>query len=353
MKAILVHAYGPPENMVLGERASPTAGPGQVVVEVHACGVNFTDVLSSAGRSQLKRQMPLTPGVEAAGVIMAVGEGVTRLKVGDRVFGNRSDGCFAEEVLFRQDEVAVIPDAMPMDHAAAFYTANMTTYHALVTRADLRPGENLLVLGAGGGVGLVGVEMGKALGAHVVAAASSQEKLDLAKEKGADAFVLYDRGPLDLAAQKAFSHEILKHAPRAPDPDWASLGELNTMKAEAGYHVVLDGVGGSYAEPCLRSLGWEGRYLSVGFAAGMANVALGPALFKNADIMGIQPSSDKHRLPGRNPGMIKQLFEWYLEGRLQPHLSATLPIARAGEALQLMLDRKATGRIVLMTDRAK
>jgi NADPH2:quinone reductase len=320
-----------------------------VLVEMHAVGINFTDVLAVEGRSQLKRSLPMVPGVEGAGVVLSVGAGVTKVKVGDRVLGCKAHGAFAEEVVFDEDELAVIPPQMSMEHAATFYIANFTVYHGLVTRANLQPGENLLVLGAGGGVGLVTVEMGKALGAWVVAAASSDEKLALARAKGADACVRYDRGPLDLAAQKALTKELLRYAQREEKEQPTAIGAISTIKADAGYHVIMDGVGGTYTEPCLRALGWEGRYLSVGFAAGMTPVPLGPLLFKNADLMGIQLSSPRHRLPGRNPQMMRRLFDWYAEGKLHPHISARFPLEEVGSALKLMKERQATGRIVLTT----
>jgi NADPH2:quinone reductase len=240
---------------------------------------------------------------------------------------------------------------MGFNDAAVFYVASMTARYAVRDRARLKAGEILLVLGAGSGAGLAAVEVGKALGARVVAAASSEDKLALARQSGADACVRYERGPLDLAGQKSFAAELLRHAKR----DTAavqSVGKINTVHEDAGYHVIFDGVGGSYAEPALRALGWEGRYLSVGFAAGMAKVALGPALFKNADIMGIQPSSDALRMPGRNPEGIEVMLRWYAEGRLHPRITKVLPLADAAKGLRLMKDRKATGRIVLETPRA-
>ncbi|HMB59534.1 MAG TPA: zinc-binding dehydrogenase, partial [Xanthomonadales bacterium] len=177
---------------------------------------------------------------------------------------------------------------------------------------------------------------------------SSDKKLALAKSRGADALVRYDRGPLDLATQKAFSTSLLALAERS-EATAMSIGKINSVSESAGYHVIMDGIGGSYAEPALRTLGWEGRYLSVGFAAGMAKVALGPVLFKNADVMGIQPSADEHRLPGRSPRAIQQMFDWYLQGKLRPHISAEFPLEQAAQALGLLANRKAAGRIVLTT----
>jgi NADPH2:quinone reductase len=350
MRAVVCREYGPPETLVIDERPRPAPGAGEVLVAIAAVGVNFTDVLAIEGRSQLKRQLPMVPGVEAAGVVLGVGPGVTRLRPGQRVLGCRTHGCYAEEVLFAEDELAPIPDQMDMQSAAAFYIATMTVRYALQDRARLAAGEILLVLGAGGGAGLAGVEIGKALGARVVAAASSDEKLALAVQHGADDVVRYERGPLDVAAQKEFAARLLAKAGR-PGGEPQGIGKISSVRASAGYHVILDGVGGTYAEPALRALGWEGRYVSIGFAAGMPRIALGPALFKNADIIGIQPSSDEHRLPGRKPGAMKLMFDWYLQGKLRPLVTQVFPLEKAAEALCMMKERRATGRIVLTTSR--
>ena len=348
MKAVVCHAFGPPESLVVEELPSPAPATGEVLVQVHAIGVNFTDVLAIEGRSQLKRQLPMVPGVEAAGVVLDVGAGVTRIRPGQRVLGCRTHGTYAEEVLFDEDELAILPEHMDMRTAASFYIAAMTVRYALQDRARLTSGEILLVLGAGGGAGLAGVEIGKALGARVVAAASSAEKLELARRHGADDLVLYQRGPLNLAEQKDLAALLLGKAQRL-DEQPLGIGKISSVRASAGYHVILDGVGGTYAEPALRALGWEGRYVSIGFAAGVPHIALGPALFKNADILGIQPSSDEHRLPGRNPRALQILFDWYREGRLRPLVTQVLRLEEAPRALDLMKERRAMGRIVLTT----
>jgi NADPH:quinone reductase len=340
VQALVCRAFGPPECLRLEELPRPVPGPGQVLVAVHAIGVNYTDVLAIEGRSQLKRQFPMIPGVEAAGVVFATGPQVMRLRVGQRVLGTKLSGAFAEEALFEEGELAVIPDAMDMHSAAAFYISSMTADYALRGRAKLQSGEILLVLGAGGGLGLAAIEIGKAVGARVVAAAS--------KSRGADTLVRYERGPLDLAQQKAFAANLLAHAGQSA-ADTQSIGKISSLQDGAGYQVIIDGVGGSYAEPALRALGWQGRYLSVGFAAGMAHVALGPALFKNADIMGIQPSSDENRLPGRNPSRMQRLFDWYVAGKLRPQVTDVFALADAAMALRKLLERRAVGRIILKT----
>ena len=349
MLAVVCRAFGPPETLVIEERPRPVPLAGEVLVEVHAAGVNFTDVLVIEGQSQLRRSLPLVPGVEGAGIVLAVGPGVTRVRPGQRVLGCKSQGTFAEEVIFQEEELAALPAEMDMCSAAAFYIATNTVRYALEERARLSRGEILLVLGAGGGAGLAGVEIGKALGARVVAAASSDEKLALARSRGADACVRYAPGPLDLAAQKALAAELLAQAAR-PSGTESTLGKISSVHP-AGYHVVLDGVGGTYTEPALRALGWEGHYLSIGFAAGVPKISLGPALFKNADVCGIQPSSDEHRLPGRIPAALARMFEWYREGKVRPLVTHVLPLAQAARALEMIKSRSATGRIVLATSR--
>jgi NADPH2:quinone reductase len=335
LKAIVCHSYGPPDTLRHEDFPRSAAGPGQVLVQMHAIGVNFTDLLAIEGRSQLQRVLPMIPGVEGAGMVTEVGAGVLNFRPGQRVLGCRAHGCYAEEVLFVPDELSLIPDQMDMHSAAAFYIAAFSARYALQDRAKLRQGENLLVLGAGGGVGLAAIDIGKALGARVVAAASSDHKLALAKAHGADALLRYAAGPLDLAAQKVFAADLLALAERS-EATPLPIGAIKTVHANAGYHVILDGVGGSYAEPALRALGWEGRYLSIGFAAGMAKVALGSLLFKNADIMGIQPSSDEARLPGRNLAAMQRMFGWFLQGRLRPQITAVLPLAEAATALRML-----------------
>lgn len=350
MKAMAAHSFGSPEVLRYEEFPRPVPGAGQVLVELHAIGVNFTDLLALEGRSQLKRQLPIVPGCEGAGIVIAVGSGVAKFQVGQRVLGCKADGTYAEEVLFGADELALLPDEMSIEDAGCFYIASFTARYMLQERARLKAGENLLVLAAGGGVGLVSIDIGKALGAKVVAAASSDEKLTLARAHGADACVKYARGPLDVAAQKKLTNDLLAAATlSAPNP--LPIGAINSVAPQAGYHVIVDGIGGSYAEPALRALAWEGRYLSVGFAAGVPKVVLGPLLFKNADIMGIQPSSDEHRLPGRNPEAMRSLFDWYRQGRLRPQLTQKLHLREAPQALNALASRTATGRIVLLTDR--
>jgi len=344
MRALVCHEFGPPETMRVETLPDPEPGPGQVLVRVHAAGVNFTDVLSTGGRSQLGRKLPMIPGVEAAGVVVRTGPGVSRLNLGDRVLCQLMAGGMADHVVADDDEAVRIPDTMPLEDAACFYIASFTTWHALVTRAGLARGESLLVLGAGSGAGLAAVQMGKALGATVTAAASSEAKLDLARSAGADHVVSYPAGPLDSEAQRAFAGNLRACA---QSRHRATIGEIASLRGGDGFDVIYDGVGGSYAEPAVRSLAWEGRYLSVGFAAGVPAVSLGPLLFKNASLFGIQPSEPGQRLPGRIGAPLDRMFRWYEDGLLRPHISERYRLDNAPAALRRLIDRKAVGRIVL------
>jgi NADPH2:quinone reductase len=238
-----------------------------------------------------------------------------------------------------------------MVHAAAFSIASTTAQYALIERGALKAGETLLVLGAGSGAGLAAVEIGKILGARVVAAASSQEKLDLARSRGADEAILYPRDALDRDAQKAlYARFIAASGPLSAEHPALSIGVISTLSHGRGYDVIYDAVGGSYAEPALRSLAWQGRYLSVGFSAGVPAPSLGPLLFKNARIEGVQPADDDQRRLGRKGPAMEQLSRWYNEGRLRPQITATFPLARAAEGLRQLKDRKALGRVVLIVD---
>ena len=290
MRVVVCREFGSPDCLRIEDWPCPVPGPGQVLVGMHAAGINYTDVLAVAGRSQLQRSFPLVPGIEGAGVILETGAGVTRRRPGERVFASCLSGAFAQAALFEEDEVYPVPDAMDMRTAAVFYIASMTAHYAIFDRARLAAGELLLVLGAGSGAGLAAVQIGKACGARVVAAASSSEKLALATAAGADAVLRYPLGPLDVDAQKKLTRELLALAPRSGG-DAPDIGRISTLRDDRGFHVVFDGVGGSFAEPVLRALGWHGRYLSVGFAAGMPKVALGPILFKDGAILGIQPAA--------------------------------------------------------------
>ena len=250
MKAVLCKEFGPPETLVVEEIASPEPGPGEVVLDVHAAAVNFPDVLIIQNKYQFKPPLPFSPGGEVAGVVSKLGEGVKGLNIGDRVIGSCGHGGYVEELALSEAACIPIPDEMDLETASALVLTYGTSQYGLKNRANLQPGESLLVMGAAGGVGLAAVELGKAMGAKVIAAASSQEKLDICLERGADATILYPSGELTREEQKAFSDEI------------------KALTDGQGADVIYDPVGGSYAEPALRATNWEGRYLVVGFASG-------------------------------------------------------------------------------------
>src|SRR6201996_4719123 len=296
MKALLSKAVGGPETLVLDELPSPVAKPGQAVIQVKACGVNYPDVLIIEDKYQFKPARPFAPGGEVSGIVKEVGEGVTHVKPGDRVLGNTGWGGMAEELSLEASRLIKIPDAMPFDEAAAFIMTYGTSYHALKDRGHMKPGETLLVLGAAGGVGLAAVELGKAMGARVIAAASSDEKVALAKEHGADEGVVYPQGPFDKEGQRALAN-LFKDA----------LGP-------AGADLVYDGVGGDYAEAALRSMAWEGRFLVVGFPAGIPALPLNLTLLKSCDVRGVFYGAAVARDPAMNNGLIKELFELYAAG---------------------------------------
>jgi NADPH2:quinone reductase len=333
MKALLSKEVGGPDSLVLEDVASPEAKPGFAVVSVKAVGVNFPDVLIIEDKYQFKPARPFAPGGEIAGVVKSVGEGVTHLKPGDRVLGNTGWGGMAEELALEAARLVKIPDAMPFDEAAAFIMTYGTSYHALKDRADLQPGQSLLVLGAAGGVGLAAVELGKAMGARVIAAASSQEKVDLCLKHGADEGVIYGRGPFDKEASK-------------------QLGEqFKAASGPAGADVIYDAVGGGYAEPALRSIAWEGKYLVVGFAAGdIPKIPLNLALLKGCDIVGVFWGTWVAKNPAKHQQSVKELLELYAAGKIKPFVSERFPLEKAADAIKHLASRKAMGKVVVTVD---
>lgn len=328
MKAILSTAPGAPETLVLEDRPAPQAGKGQVVLSVKAVGVNYPDVLIIQDMYQFKPERPFSPGGEVSGVVKSVGEGVAHLKPGDRVIGSTGWGGMAEEIALDAGRCIPIPDAMPFDEAAAFIMTYGTSHYALKDRGDVKPGESLLVLGAAGGVGLAAVELGKAMGMTVIAACSTQEKVDLCLSKGADKGLVYPSGELDRAQQKALSEEI------------KALGG-------GGVDVIYDGVGGDYAEPALRAMNWEGRFLVIGFPAGIPKMPLNLTLLKSCDIRGVFWGAFTARNPKGNQENIADLFRLYGEGKIRPHVSSTYPLAEAPAAIRELMDRKAQGKVVV------
>lgn len=332
MKAVLSKEVGGPETLVLEELPDPVAGPGQVLIDVKACGVNYPDVLIIEDKYQFKPTRPFAPGGEVSGVIAAVGEGVTRFKVGDRVLASTGWGGFAEKLALEEGRCTHIPDTMPFDEAAAFVLTYGTSYYALKDRGALKAGETLLVLGAAGGVGLAAVELGKAMGANVIAAASSQEKIDLTIKHGADSGVVYPRGPFDKDGQK----ELATLIKGACGPN--------------GWDVAYDAVGGDYSEATIRAAGWNGRFLVIGFPSGIPKIPLNLTLLKSCDIVGVFWGAAVARDPKGHAQNLKELMDLYAAGKIKPYVSERFPLARAGEAIAHLSSRKAMGKVVITVD---
>lgn len=329
MRAVLSKAVGGPGTLVLEDLADPAPGAGEVLLAVKACGVNYPDVLIIEDKYQFKPARPFAPGGEVAGVVEAVGAGVTRVKVGERVIGQAGWGGMAEKIVLTEARCIPMPDGMSFEEGAAFIMTYGTSHYALKQRAALKAGETLLVLGAAGGVGLAAVELGKAAGARVVAACSSQAKVDLCLAHGADAGVVYPRGPFDKEGRKALADHFKEAC------------------GKSGADVIYDAVGGDYAEAALRAIAWEGRFLVIGFPAGIPAIPLNLALLKGCQIVGVFWGSWTGREPQANQDNIHDLMALYAEGKIKPHVSARYPMDRAGEAITDLAERRAQGKIVV------
>ena len=331
MKAMLSEAPGGPETLVLKEHTLPEPGKRQVRIRVRAAGLNFPDTLIIRDMYQMRPPRPFAPGGEVAGEIEAVGEGVTGFAVGDRVLALTGFGGFATHVLADATSTSKIPDAMPYEDAACFIFTYGTSHHALKDRAKLQPGESVLVLGAAGGVGVAAIELAKAAGAKVIAAVSSDEKAAFCKDCGADETIVYPR-EMDRDAQKEFSAQIKK------------------LAGGQGVNVVYDSVGGDYAEPTLRAMAWEGRFLVVGFPAGIPKIPLNLTLLKGSQIVGVFWGASVMRDPAGHAANMGELFDMYANGQIKPRISARFPLEDAPKALKLMQDRKVLGKVVLNVD---
>ncbi|WP_426102456.1 NADPH:quinone oxidoreductase family protein [Massilia sp. TSP1-1-2] len=322
MKAVVCNAWGLPDTLVVQELPDPVPGPGQVALDVMAAGVNFPDVLIIQGEYQFKPELPFTPGSELSGVVRAVGEGVEQLKVGDKVIAFTAQGAFAQQIVVNAQACMPMPPGMDFDTAAAITLTYGTSHHAVVDRAALKAGETMLVLGAAGGVGLAAIEIGKALGARVIAAASSDEKLAVCREHGADATINYTTEDL---------REAIKTATGGKGPD-----------------VIYDPVGGIYAEPAFRSIGWRGRYLVVGFANGdIPKLPLNLTLLKGASLMGVFWGEFAKREPKANLAAMRELMGWLAAGKIKPRISGRYALADTAAALNDMAARKVTGKVVI------
>lgn len=322
MKAVVCKSFGPPENLTLEEIDDPHPAAGQVLIDVHSAGLNFPDVLQIAGKYQFQPPFPFTPGSEVAGVVAEVGAGVAGVKCGDRVMAIVGVGAMAERVVTTADSIDPIPDGMNFDTAAGFGLVYGTSYHALKQRGQLQPGETLLVLGASGGVGLAAVEIGKAFGARVLAAAANDAKLEVAKQHGADALINYGDGALK--------------------------DKVNKLTDGKGADVIFDPIGGDLFDQCTRCVNWKGRILIVGFASGtIPKYPVNLALLKGCQIVGVFWGAFRSKEPAVFRRNCDELFDLFRERKIKPLVSQSLPLERFADALNLFISRQAVGKIVL------
>jgi NADPH2:quinone reductase len=331
MKALLSTKIGPPEELELADAPDPVAGEGEVVIAVKAAGVNFPDALIIEDKYQFKPERPFAPGGEVAGVIESVGAGVSGVEIGQRVIGSVGWNGFAEKVKTQAARVLPIPDSMPFDEASAFILTYGTSYYALKDRGQLKSGETLLILGAAGGVGVAAIELGKAMGARVIGGVSSDAKAKFAKECGADGTVVYPPGAFAREQAKTLS-DSFKHA------------------TGGGADVIYDAVGGGYCEPALRAMNWGGRYVVVGFPAGIPKPPLNLTLLKSSSIVGVFWGATVAREPELHKGNVRDLFTLYAEGKIKPRISARYPLAEGGKAIRALIDRTATGKLVVVME---
>ena len=332
MRALLSQAPGGPDTLSVADIPEPSPGEGELLVRVRAVGMNYPDVLIIEDKYQLKPPRPFAAGGEVAGEVIEVGAGVDGWRVGDRVIAVPGFGGLAEQIVIPARSAFRLPAERSFTEGAALLLTYATSIHALLDRGRLQSGQTVLVLGAAGGVGLAAVEIGKAVGARVIAAVSSEDKADAAREAGADVAIVYPRGPFDRDGQKALAQQF-KEAVGA-----------------AGADVIFDPVGGDYAEPALRSIGWEGRYLVVGFPAGIPKLPLNLTLLKSCDVCGVFWGAFAMRDPAANAAHVEQLFRWWSEGRIAPKISATYPLERAGDAIRALAERRAIGKLVVTLD---
>jgi len=324
MRAVICRAWGAIDALTLQDVDSPTPGSGQVVIDVKATGVNYADSIMVAGRYQTKPPLPFSPGLETAGVVARCGDGVTRYRPGDRVMAILASGGFAEQAVADDVETFAIPDSMPFDDAGAFPIAYLSSHVAIRWQARLEAGETMLVLGAAGGVGLTAVEIGKAMGARVIAAASTAEKLAVSRERGADAVVNY--------AEEKLTDRVM------------------ALTDGKGADVCFDPVGGDLFDAALSSLGWGGRILLIGFVGGVPNIPANRLLVKHRAALGSSLRYFRWHAPDKLQRSVEELLRWYEGGQLQPCVTHRLPLERSADAIRLLTDRKAHGKIVVMPE---
>ncbi len=332
MKALLSCRPGGPETLQLTELPDPVAGAGQLLVRVKACAINYPDVLIIEDKYQFKPPRPFAPGGEIAGVVEAVGEGVSGWAPGDRLIAMIGHGGLAEKVVVPAAMAVPLPEGRSFAEGSALILTYATTIHALLDRGQVKEGETLLVLGAAGGVGLAAIELGKAFGARVIAAVSSEEKADAARAAGADATLVYPQGPFDKEQSKALAAQFK-----------AAVGS-------EGADLVYDPVGGDYCEPALRAIAWGGRYLVIGFPAGIPRLPLNLTLLKSCDVRGVFWGAFAARDPKANAAHLQTLFRLWEEGKIAPRVTRTWPLAQGGEAIAHMAARQAVGKLVVTMD---
>ena len=332
MKALQCVELGGPEKLVVNDVADPEIADDHIIIEVKSASVNFPDVLMIQGLYQFQPPLPFIPGGESAGVVIEIGDGVEGFNIGDKVFAATGVGGICEKILAHKNNVRPIPENMDFEIAAALSVTYGTSIYALKQRANLKAGETLLVLGASGGVGLATVQLGKAMGAKVIAAASTQEKVDICIENGADEGFVYPSGNLDRDQQKELSNKIKE------------------LTGGLGPNVIYDPVGGTYAEPCLRSIAWDGRYLVIGFAAGADQIPKMPlnlTLLKGCQIVGVFWGAWTGMFPAENQKNFEELFEMYKNGKINPAPSDKFTLETSAEAIAHLKDRKAKGKVVI------
>jgi len=329
VKALLSQTTGGPETLALGHLPDPVPGADEILISVKACGVNFPDSLIIEDKYQFRPERPFSPGGEVAGIVAGIGSNISDIRPGDRVIGWCCWGGMAEKVAVTRAHCIPIPDTMPFDEASAFILTYGTSHYALRQRGHLKPGETLLVIGAAGGAGLAAVELGNAMGAHVIAAVSSGEKLALATKHGAASGFVYPRGPFDKSSLRTLSG-LFKQA--CPDN---------------GADVIYDAVGGDYAEAALRSIAWDGRFLVVGFPAGIPRLPLNLALLKSCGIIGVFWAAWIDRDPIGFQSSARELLDLYMQGAIRPVISARYPLEKGGDAIAALAARAAMGKLVV------
>ena len=329
MRALLSHQPGGPDTLQLSDLPDPTPGPGELLVRVRAAAINFPDVLIIEDKYQMRPPRPFAPGGEIAGEVIGLGDGVTGWSVGDRLIAVPGFGGLVEQIVIPAASAFRLPDSRSFTQGAALLLTYATSIHALWDRGQLKAGETLLVLGAAGGVGLAAVELGKARGARVIAAVSSEEKAEAARDAGADEAIVYPHGPFDKDASKALADQFK-----------AAVGPK-------GADVIYDPVGGDYCEPALRSIAWEGRYLVVGFPAGIPRLPLNLTLLKSCNVCGVFWGAFAARDPAANQAHVEELFALWDAGKINPRVSATYPLSRGGDAIASLAARQVIGKVVV------